>query len=336
MNAAAWPRPDAETRLLHVDAAAEAIADLTLDALPALLRRGDLVVLNDAATLPASLRATVSGAPGELRLAAQLDEERFCAVLFGAGDFRTLTEDRSPPPRVRPGDRIGLEDGLAACVLAVDPRSPRLVEIALLPRGPVPWPRLYRIGRPVQYAYVREPLPLYHVQTAWASRPWAMETPSAGRALDLGRLAALRARGVAVARLTHAAGLSSTGDPAIDALLPFPERYEIPEATVQAIARARGRVIAVGTTVARALEGCARAHGRLVAGRGTTDLRLGPGSRLAVVDGIVTGLHERAGSHFRLLQAFAPAALLDAAYGRAEAAGYLMHEFGDACLITRR
>src|SRR6185503_19337063 len=100
--------------------------------------------------------------------------------------------------------------------------------------------------------------------------------------------------------LTHAAGLSSTGDAALDALLPLPERYDLAAATVAAVEhtkRAGGRVVAVGTTVVRALEGCFATHGRLVAGMGETDLLLGPGQVLKVVDGIVTGMHEPHESH---------------------------------------
>src|SRR5204863_7761232 len=99
-------------------------------------------------------------------------------------------------------------------------------------------------------------LPLYEVQTAYASRPWAVEMPSAGRPLTWDVLLRARARGVHIATLTHAAGLSSTGDVALDGALPWPERYEIPERTATAITAARaagGRVIAIGTTVVRAL-----------------------------------------------------------------------------------
>jgi S-adenosylmethionine:tRNA ribosyltransferase-isomerase len=175
------------------------------------------------------------------------------------------------------------------------------------------------------------------VQTPYASRPWAAEPPSAGLPLTAHILAALRARGVAIARITEAAGLSATGDPAIDAALPFPERYEIPEATVLAIARARasgGRVIAGGTTVLRALEGAAAwGGGDLVAGSGVTDLRVGAGFTPLVVDGILTGIHEPGTSHYELMRAFLPDAALETSLAHAEDAGYLGHEFGDLCLV---
>ena len=147
----------------------------------------------------------------------------------------------------------------------MSPASPRLVDLAFRERGARLWAALYRHGRPVQYAYVAGPLELWHVQTRYASRPWCAELPSAGRPLTWSLLLGLLRRGVALASLTHAAGLSSTGDPALDALLPMPERFEIPAETAQAIRdakagggrRDRGR----RTTVTRALEGSAAQHG---------------------------------------------------------------------------
>ena len=139
------------------------------------------------------------------------------------------------------------------------------------------------------------------------------------------------------ASLTHAAGLSSTGDAALDAALPRPERFDIPASTVEAIHAARaaaGRVVAVGTTVVRALEGRAlQSGGRLTPGEGVTDLLMGPGFVPRVVSGLLTGVHDPTTSHYALLQAFAPLPLLREAAQLAEQRGYLGHEFGDSCLI---
>ena len=199
------------------------------------------------------------------------------------------------------------------------------------------WTLLYRLGRPVQYSYAAAPLELWHVQLGYASRPWAAEMPSAGRPLRWELLLALHQRGVRLASVTHAAGLSSTGDPALDAALPLPERFEIPETTVRAVAQARaggGRVVAVGTSAARALEGSATQHGGiLAAGAGETDLLLGPGYRPRVADGLLTGVHEKSASHYALLHSFAPAELLARASEHAEQSGYLSHEFGDSWLV---
>jgi S-adenosylmethionine:tRNA ribosyltransferase-isomerase len=160
--------------------------------------------------------------------------------------------------------------------------------------------------------------------------------PSAGRPLSWEILLGLRRQGVRWAAVTHAAGLSSTGDAVLDRALPLVERFEIPPATASAVDEVRrqgGRVVAVGTTVVRALEGAVALWGALRAGVGQTDLRLGPGHRLRVVDGILTGVHVPGESHFDLLGAFAPAPLLDAAASQAAALGYLSHELGEAMLL---
>jgi S-adenosylmethionine:tRNA ribosyltransferase-isomerase len=336
--AAAVPRDDPRaTRLLHVDPRLGSVVDRSIGGLRALLRRGDLLIVNDAATLPASLRGhAADGSPVELRLAGELDDGTWRGVVFGAGDWRTPTERRPAPPRLEVGARVAF-DGLRATIFEVDRASPRLVRVAFDASGADLWRALYRAGRPVQYAYLARPLALWDVQTGYAARPWAVEAPSAGFGLTWDLLLDLRRSGVRVAAVTHAAGLSSTGDAALDARLPLPERYEVPSATVAAIAEAReagGRVIALGTSATRALEGDAALHGgALVAERGTTDLRLGPGTRRAVVDGIVTGVHDVATSHFALLQSFAPRELLERGVALAEARGYRGHEFGDAFAV---
>ncbi len=339
MKPASWPRSGLGlTRLLAIDPARRAFADLTTGNLPSLLRAGDVLVVNDAATLPASLHGTVDAAdnaPIEIRLAGTEVEGRWRAVLFGAGDWRTRTEDRPPPPLLRVGSQLRFQ-GLTATVTAVDAAVPRLLSLLFAERGAKLWRALYHAGRPVQYAHIERPLPLWLVQTAYATRPWAAEAPSAGFALSWELLLGLRTSGVELARVTHAAGLSSTGDAALDARLPLAEHYDIPVDTVRVVdaAKRRGnRVLAVGTTVARALEGAAKDRGFLVAGAGDTELLLGPRTRLRVVDGLVTGAHDAGTSHFRLLEAFAPRALLERAHEFAAAAGYRGHEFGDAVLV---
>lgn len=335
MRAADWPRyPRARHRLLCVDPAA-APFDAVVEELPALLSPGDVVVVNDAATLPASLAASAQGGAVEVRLVALGPDGTWRAVLLGAGDWRTPTEHRPPPPELRVGERLGVGD-LRAEVVARSPLSPRLVDLRFDRSGAALWAALYAHGRPVQYAHVRDDLPLWAVQTVYAGRPWAVEPPSAGWALSWGVLSALRARGVAVRPLTHAAGLTATGDEAIDGALPFPERYDLPARTVATIAAARragGRVIAIGTTVVRALEGCAASHGALRPGEGVTDLVIRAGFRPQVVDGVLTGMHEPGTSHRTLQEAFAPPERLAAAWDHAVTAGYLGHELGDATLI---
>jgi len=333
---AAWPRPQPlEERLLHVDPARGTLRDVRVIELPELLKPGDVLVVNDAATLPASLPARVNGVGAEIRLLEDLGGGEWRAVLFGPGDWRIRTESRPPPPRVSEGELLVVA-GLDARVTQVSPLSPRLVQLGFHASPDAFWNAVYRRGRPVQYAHLAEELPLWHVQTSYAGRPWAMEMPSAGRPLRWSLLLKLRRQGVLVVPLTHAAGLSSTGDAELDRALPLAEQFEIPRAAAEAIAAAKrsgGRVVAVGTTVVRALEGSFAQHGRLLASAGRTDLRIGPRFRPKVVDGLLTGIHEPGTSHFELAQAFAGADLLHRALAHAAAQGYLSHEFGDSMLL---
>jgi S-adenosylmethionine:tRNA ribosyltransferase-isomerase len=348
VKTAAWPREQTEAeRLLVVDPAAGKMADFAVGDLPSRLRAGDLLVVNDAATLPASLQAhATDGAPVEVRLLGPADQGQWAAAVLGAGNWRWRTEDRPAPPSLPVGSTLTFRaasddaDPLRATVVAISEVSPRLLRLAFDRQGDALWSAVYRRGRPVQYSYVRAPLALWHVQTAYASRPWAAEAPSAGRPLTWRVLLEARRRGIALAAVTHAAGLSSTGEPALDAALPLPERFDVPEETVAAVTHARaarGRVVAVGTTVVRALEGAAEAGGGdLRAGEGRTALRIDRAFRPRIVDGLLTGVHQPGESHFDLLQAFAPEPLLRRALAHAEQEGYLAHEFGDSCLILPR
>ncbi|HVH97103.1 MAG TPA: S-adenosylmethionine:tRNA ribosyltransferase-isomerase [Enhygromyxa sp.] len=328
-------------RLLLVDAASGAIHDGEFAELIERLRAGDLLVVNDAATLPASLLGSVrvggEAQPVEVRLLGLCEaDDRWRAVLFGRGDWRVDTNHRPPPPRLEVGASVELRGGLRAEVVARDRSSDRLIELHFDRSGSELHAALYVAGQPVQYSHLEAPLELWSVQTVFASRPWAVEMPSAGRPLTATMLAALRRRGVELARLTHAAGLSATGDAQLDAMLPLPERYEIPSETVAALARTHarnGRVIAIGTTVVRALEGAAERDGTVRPGPGVTDLIITPERPLRIVDALLTGMHEPSESHYRLLGAFAPPALLARAWARALASGYCSHEFGDVALL---
>lgn len=308
-----------------------------------LLHAGDLLVANDAATLPASLPGVHerSGRAVEVRLAGRrtlaVDDVRdFAAVLFGEGDHRTPTEERPAPPRTEPGDALLL--GPLRATVQRTLGHPRLVALRFAGEVDAIWAGIARHGRPVQYAHVREPLKLWDVWTRVAALPVAFEPPSAGFVLDWALLSALKARGVGFATLTHAAGLSSTGDAALDARLPLDEPYHLPAATVRAIRGTRsrgGRVVALGTTVTRALEHAASRPEGLQAGPGLADQRIGPRTRLAVVDAIVSGTHEPGTSHFELLRAFAPDEVLRRAHEALQTGGYLTHEFGDSVWIAR-
>jgi S-adenosylmethionine:tRNA ribosyltransferase-isomerase len=319
--------------------------------LAGLLHAGDLVVANDAATLPASLSGThaPSGAPIEVRLAGRRtlcadDVRAFSAVVFGAGDHRTRTEERAAPPRLHAGDTLQLGPLRAEVQRTLG--HPRLIELRFDGGVDAIWAGIARHGKPIQYAHLPEPLALWDVWTPIAALPVAFEPPSAGFVLDWALLQALRARGVGFATLTHAAGISSTGDAALDARLPLDEPYHVPPSTVAAIERTQrtgGRVIAIGTTVTRALEHAAGSAAlddaprpRLLrAGSGVADQRIGPHTRLRVVDAILSGAHEPGSSHHELLRAFAAARVLRRADRALRERGYLTHEFGDSVLVER-
>jgi S-adenosylmethionine:tRNA ribosyltransferase-isomerase len=265
------------------------------------------------------------------------DDGTWLAIAFGGGDFRLPTEQRGPARALVVGTDLGFGHGLSARVLSVDAASPRLLRLAFHQQGSELWQALYRAARPIQYAYLSQPLSLWDVQSSYASRPWAVELPSAGKPLNFETLFRIGARGVTVSHVTHAAGLSSTGDALLDARLPVAERYELSEssaAQIRAVKERGGRVVAVGTSVTRALE-AASSTGILRSGGAYTELILGPGSALRTCDALLSGLHEPGTSHFSLLEAFAPRALLERSFRHAEREGYLEHEFGDSCLILR-
>lgn len=331
----------AEARLLVVDASG-GLRHAPRAELARFLAPGDLLVANDAATLPASLGGThaPTGEPVEVRLAGRrslafADIERFTAVVFGAGDHRTRTEDRPPPPPLAAGDELALGPLHASVLRTLG--HPRLVELRFAGEPASIWAGIAAHGRPIQYAHVDRRLALWDVWTRVASLPVAFEPPSAGFVLDWRLLARLEERGVGFATLTHAAGISSTGDPALDARLPLDEPYYLPASTVRAIEAARergGRVVALGTTVTRALEHAA-SRGPLAAGPGLADQRIGADSRLRVVDALVSGTHEPGESHYELLRAFADEAVLERVSAELEAHDYRTHEFGDSLLVER-
>src|SRR5688500_16982302 len=214
-----------DARLLVVDERG-AIAHRALADFPPLVRVGDLVVANDAATLPASPTGELvpTGSVVEVRLAGRYslrpsDVTRFTAVVFGAGDYRTPTEHRRQPPALHPGDALRLGP-LRATVVAVLAHS-RLIEIRFEHSVADIWEGLARHGRPIQYAYVAQPLAIWDTWTRFAGLPVAFEAPSAGFILDWDMIGSLRARGARFASLTHAAGISSTGDAELDRLLPL-------------------------------------------------------------------------------------------------------------------
>jgi S-adenosylmethionine:tRNA ribosyltransferase-isomerase len=281
-----------------------------------LLEPGDLVVVNTSATLPAA----VDAADLTVHFSTPVDEYRWIVEL--------RRPDQSGPVRDGgTGDRIALPSG---AVLTLESGvSDRLWSTRL--SVPV-LPYLHREGRPIAYGYLRGRWPLAQYQTVFAGEPGSAEMPSAGRPFTTELVTRLVSAGVAVAPITLHTGVSSleSGES------PQPERFRVPAATaglVNTVRAAGGRVVAVGTTVVRALESVARPDGTVHAGGGWTDLVLGPDRPARTVGGLVTGLHEPEASHLLLLEAVAGRALVQRAYDAAVSGRYLWHEFGDSCLL---
>jgi S-adenosylmethionine:tRNA ribosyltransferase-isomerase len=331
-----------DARLLIVDAEGH-ITQAPRSRFVDFLAPGDLVIANDAATLPASLHGVhlASRSPVEVRLAGRAslaahDVHTFSAVVFGEGDFHVRTEDRPLPPPLAGGDRLAL--GPLQATVERHLGHPRLVALRFHGSSRAVWAGIAHHGRPIQYAHLATPLMMWDVWSPIAMLPAAFEPASASFALDWKSIGAMRDRGVTFATITAAAGISSTGDPELDRRLPLDEPYTIPDATTAAVRRTRatgGNVIAVGTTVVRALEHAA-ANGAVRSGNGVADQRIGPATRLHVADAILSGTHEPGSSHFQLLRAFTDDSSLANATAALETYAYRTHEFGDSVLIVRK
>jgi S-adenosylmethionine:tRNA ribosyltransferase-isomerase len=294
--------------------------------LPRFLREGDLLVVNTSATLAAALDARLDGRPLELRLstpAPDADERRWIVEL--------RTREGRPLPRPPVGARVELPGGACAELAAPYAGGARLA-VARLELGEPLEAYLERHGRPIRYPYVPRAWPLETYQTIFAREPGSAEMPSAGRPFTPELVTALVARGILVAPVTLHTGVSSPERGEAQ----YAERFRVPPATARlanAVHGWGGRVVAVGTTVVRALETVAAPDGGLSAGEGWTSLIVTPGRGLHAVDGLLTGWHEPESSHLELLAASAGPELLERSYAAALAHGYRWHEFGDVHLI---
>ncbi len=311
-------------RLLVTDRTTGVSRDAAFRDLPAVLRRGDLLVVNDSATIPAALVARRSdGATFALHLSTRIADGLWVAE---------PRERIAPETPVASGERVALAGGASATFLApVDDAQPRLWYTSLsLPRPLAAF--LAEHGSPIRYAYVRESFPLADYQTMFARAAGSAEMPSAARPFTPHVVNALHDAGVELATITLHTGVSSPERHE----RPYREEYAVSPAAANAVNAARlrrNRVIAVGTTVVRALESAA-AGSEVIASSGWTDLIVTPERGVAVADGLLTGFHEPQASHLDMLRAFVGDATLFAAYEHAIRAGYLWHEFGDVHLIA--
>jgi S-adenosylmethionine:tRNA ribosyltransferase-isomerase len=294
---------------------------------PRLLDPGDLVVVNNSATLPAALDSP----PFVVHVSTARPDGTWLVELRrpAGGSTAPVAGSTGPTAGVAvPGLRLPVPGG---SLTLLRPGTERL----WVARADVPGTMadyLLRHGRPIRYSYTDRDWPLATYQNAYATEPGSAEMPSAGRPLTGAVLAELAGRGILVAPVTLHTGVASAevDEP------PYPEWFAVPPATARltaAVRAAGNRVVAIGTTVVRALETAVDAAGVVRATTGWTDLVIGPEHRIRAVDGLLTGLHEPRASHLRMLTAVAGEAALRAGYAAALRGRYRWHEFGDVHLL---
>lgn len=285
--------------------------------LPQLLTAGDVLVVNNSATLPA---AVDTGTGRTVHFSTEQDDGGWVVELRERGERYTGGVA---------GDVVDLPGGARLTLRAR--YSPDRLWLAAVDVCDV-HTYLAAHGRPIRYGYVERSRPLAAYQTVFATRPGSAEMPSAARPFTYEMVTRLVSDGVTVAPITLHTGVASPESHE----KPYPEWFEVPEATARVVTQARAagnRVIAVGTTAVRALESVTDAYGRITATSGWTDLVVTPERGVRAVDGLLTGLHEPRASHLLMLQAIAGSPVLRRTYAEALERRYLWHEFGDVNLL---
>jgi S-adenosylmethionine:tRNA ribosyltransferase-isomerase len=332
-----------EVRLMVSFASTDRVGHYRFRDLPALLNPGDVLVINTSGTLNASIPARrAAGTPLELHLSTQLPGGLWTV------EARSIAADGTQPLfDLEPGEKLTLPaGGLATIHTQYDcgcgrhsARSPKRLWVATLhlPAGLHAY--LAEHGSPIRYRYVKRSWPSSYYQTVYATEPGSAEMPSAGRAFTPDLITRLVARGIQIAPLILHTGVASleSSEP------PYEELYRVPSSTVRTINAARldgNRIIAVGTTVVRALQTVADTslapsspRAGVHPGEGWTCVVVTPDTDVRVVDGLITGLHEPRSSHLMMLEAIAGRHHLERAYAAALDEDYLWHEFGDEHLI---
>jgi S-adenosylmethionine:tRNA ribosyltransferase-isomerase len=312
-----------DVRLLVSRTSADELSHHAFAELPQLLLPGDLIVVNNSATIPAAVPlAPVAGRLLSVHFSTAMPDGDWLVELRSGHGHATV-----PYGGGKPGTRLDLPGG---AVLALTRQFSRRLWRARLSTAVIPY--LLRHGQPIRYSYVPDRWPIESYQTVFATWPGSAEMPSAARPFTADIVTRLVSRGVAVAAVTLHTGVSSLegGED------PYPESYDVPAATARMVnltRQAGGRVIAAGTTVVRALETAALETVPIAARAGWTSHVVTPDAGVRVVDGLLTGLHEPRSSHLRMLAAFHSEDLLRDCYDAALAAGYLWHEFGDVHLL---
>jgi S-adenosylmethionine:tRNA ribosyltransferase-isomerase len=305
----------------------------TFALLPAFLNEGDLVVVNTSGTIPAALTATTeSGDAGGgcdgivVHLSTRLDDGRWVVEpRRTVGHATERWPDEDPPRRLLLGEAASM----ALQERYLDSRRLWIAELDL-PQPVLTWLTVH--GRPIRYGYVERQWPLSAYQNVYVTEPGSAEMPSAGRPFTTDVVTRLVAKGVGVTPIVLHTGVASLEADE----LPYPEHARVSPTTAQRVNATRaagGRVIAVGTTVVRALESAVDDTANVHAFDGWTELVITPERGVRAVDGLLTGWHEPEASHLLMLEAVAGRALLESSYAASLAEGYQWHEFGDVHLI---
>lgn len=318
-----------QVRLMVARRSRPEIMHRRFDHLPDLLDPGDLLVVNVSATLPAAIGALrEDGSKIRVHVASRAPRlpERWRVV-------ELRSSDGANPIRGRAGETVELVSGHRLELVAPYASGARLMLSRFGERLSTSVEELLaRFGAPIRYGYVARRWPLSDYQTVFAQAPGSAEMPSAARPFTAELVLALSKQGVATTPITLHTSVSSPERHEA----PVPEYFEVPDDTaglVEATRERGSRVIAVGTTVARALESAAGADGAVRARKGWTNLVITPQRGVRTIDGLITGWHEPEASHLQLLEAILPRPLLERCYAEALHCRYLWHEFGDSHLI---
>lgn len=323
-----------EVRLLVSDTETDSIEHARFTDLARWLTAGDLLVVNTSGTLNAAVSATAEdGEAVEIHFSTRLPGGFWTVEVREPGAIAS-----GPCPHARSGTSFRLPAGGTIALLAPYPligatdAPSRLWMAAVQLRCPV-IPYLNEHGFPIRYSYVKRSWPASMYQTVFATEPGSAEMPSAGRPFTPELVTRLISRGIEIAPIVLHTGVASleTHEP------PYEEYYRVTRHTADRVNAARlagARVVAVGTTVVRALETVTDDRGTAAPGEGWTDLVITADRPVRSVTGLITGFHEPRATHLSLLASVSSRRHLDRAYGEARRHGYLWHEFGDSHLIV--
>lgn len=311
----------------------DSIEHISFRELPDALRPGDVVVINTSGTRKASLPILESDDSGlRLHLSTQLPAEMWAVEVRASNGTRPFLDARAGEVFALPGGGSAHLHAPYRPELRDDPEANVRLWIATLelPFDLDTYLDVY--GAPIRYGYARDNWPIGYYQNVYATETGSAEMPSAGRAFTPRVIADLVAKGVLIAPLILHTGVASleTDEP------PYEEYYRVPATTARVINDAHrngGRIIAVGTTVVRAIETVADETGRVYPGEGWTTLVISPERPMRIVNGLLTGMHEPSATHLSMLQALTGLDHLRVTYEAALNEGYLWHEFGDLHLI---